>query len=200
MTTPTDPARPPSARRRVADPPAEGPRPLRSVGYRVPVVLDEEFGEALDDGTATWSAPPAEAARPPRWERRDEVPAVVPVVIPAVTDPAPVPVFEPAPPPHAESTAVAALPRSLYLTALRVRHLQPGVFSRVLLVEGVLAAAVILALADLASAWLILVLPLVVAALVKLHDLVQEGIERIHGSQPGSAGMQNSPGGSPGLR
>ncbi|HVU74288.1 MAG TPA: hypothetical protein VHE83_15085, partial [Mycobacteriales bacterium] len=144
MTTPTK--RP--SRRRPAAPPAEGHRPLRSVGYRVPVVLDDE----LDDDGATWTA--AAPAHPPMWEQQwEEPPAAEP---PAGVVPPPLPVVEIGPevPALADDPDLDAEPdgpRSLYLAALRVRHLQPGVFQRVLLVEGVFALAVILALADLAS-------------------------------------------------
>jgi hypothetical protein len=150
----------------------------------------------LDGSGDVMAAAPAEP-RPPMWERWDD-----PIPVPA-----PLPVVESPPQPQAPVRVAASAnyvdrlddedepvaPRSLYLAALRVHHVRPGILARVLLVEGVLAAAIILVLADLASPWLIAVLPVVVAALVKLHDLVEEGVER---SRP----THNSPGGAPGLR
>ena len=46
------------------------------------------------------------------------------------------------------------------------------VWQRAVLLDGSLVLAGLLVLADLASAWTLLVLPLVVAALVKAHDVV----------------------------
>jgi hypothetical protein len=68
------------------------------------------------------------------------------------------PVVEPKPP--------------LYWRALRLRHLRPNGWQRAVLVEGVLALAVILVLADVATAWTLLVLPLASALLVKGHDVL----------------------------
>ena len=60
----------------------------------------------------------------------------------------------------------------LYPRLLRLRHLRLSGWQRALLGEGPLVVAVLLVLADLATAWTLLVLPLAVAALVKLHDVV----------------------------
>ena len=60
----------------------------------------------------------------------------------------------------------------LYWRALRLRHLHPNGWQRAVLVEGVLALAVILVLADVATAWTLLVLPLAATALVKAHDVL----------------------------
>lgn len=68
------------------------------------------------------------------------------------------PVVEPKPP--------------LYWRALRLQHLRPNGWQRAILVEGVLALAVILVLADVATAWTLLVLPLSSALLVKGHDVL----------------------------
>jgi hypothetical protein len=62
--------------------------------------------------------------------------------------------------------------RPLYVRLLRLHHLRLRAWQRAVLGEGVLAVAVLLVLADLASAWTVLVLPVVVAALVKAHDAV----------------------------
>jgi hypothetical protein len=69
-------------------------------------------------------------------------------------------------------TADAPARRPLYLRLLRLRHLRLGAWQRAVLGEGTLAVAALLVLADLASSWTLLVLPLVVAAVVKAHDVV----------------------------
>jgi hypothetical protein len=67
--------------------------------------------------------------------------------------------------------------RPLYPRLLRLRHVHPNAWQRALLGEGALALAVLLALADLATSWLILILPLAVAAVVKAHDLLAGRLE-----------------------
>lgn len=62
--------------------------------------------------------------------------------------------------------------RPLYWRLLALRHVRPNAWQRALLGEGALALAVVLVLADLATAWTLLVLPLAVGAFVKLHDVV----------------------------
>jgi len=71
----------------------------------------------------------------------------------------------PAPPPPAK--------KPLYPRLLRLQHVHPSAWQRAVLGEGALGAGVLLAMADLASAWTIAVLPLAVAAVVKAHDLLQ---------------------------
>jgi len=60
----------------------------------------------------------------------------------------------------------------LYWRALRLQHLRPNGWQRAVLVEGVLALAVVLVLADVATAWTLLVLPLASALIVKGHDVL----------------------------
>jgi hypothetical protein len=60
----------------------------------------------------------------------------------------------------------------LYWRVLRLRHLRPNGWQRALLVEGVLTVAVVLTLADVATAWTLLVLPLASMTVVKSHDLL----------------------------
>jgi hypothetical protein len=60
----------------------------------------------------------------------------------------------------------------LYWRLLRLQHLRPNGWQRAVLVEGVLALAVVLVLADVATAWTLLVLPLAATLLVKGHDLL----------------------------
>ena len=58
----------------------------------------------------------------------------------------------------------------LYPRLLRLRYVAPNAWQRAVLGEGALAAAVLLVLADLATAWTLVALPLAVAAVVKAHD------------------------------
>ena len=62
--------------------------------------------------------------------------------------------------------------RPLYPRLLRLRNVHPNGWQRAALGEGALAVAVVLVLADLASAWTLLALPLGVAAVVKAHDVL----------------------------
>ena len=65
----------------------------------------------------------------------------------------------------------AATRRSpVYPRLLRLRHVAPNAWQRAVLGEGALAVAVLLVLADLATAWTLVALPLAVAAVVKAHD------------------------------
>ena len=61
--------------------------------------------------------------------------------------------------------------RPLYPRLLRLRRLRLRGWQRVLLSDGSLLLSLLLVLADLATAWTLLVLPLAVAAVVKLHDV-----------------------------
>lgn len=72
--------------------------------------------------------------------------------------------------------------RPLYFRLLGVRYLAPAGWQRALLVEGSVVLALLLALADLASAWVLLALPLTVATVVVYHDLL-EGLLRRHGPE-----------------
>ncbi|HET7309788.1 MAG TPA: hypothetical protein VFJ17_00520 [Mycobacteriales bacterium] len=68
------------------------------------------------------------------------------------------------------SAAARAYP--LYWRMLRLRHVRPNGWQRAVLVEGVTAVAVTLVLADVASAWTLVVLPVAAAAIVKGHDVI----------------------------
>jgi hypothetical protein len=74
----------------------------------------------------------------------------------------------------ADPATPAAVPtkRPLYPRLLRLRHVHPNAWQRALLGEGAFAVAGLLVLADLATAWIILVLPVAVAVVVKAHDLL----------------------------
>ena len=71
-----------------------------------------------------------------------------------------------------DGAAPARRKRPLYVRLLHLQHVQPSAWQRAALGEGALAVAVVLVLADLASAWTLLVLPLGVALVVKAHDLL----------------------------
>ena len=68
------------------------------------------------------------------------------------------------------SEAVESAP--LYPKLLRLQHIHPNAWQRALLGEGMALLGVLLAMADLASAWSIVVLPVAVAVIVKAHDLL----------------------------
>lgn len=72
-----------------------------------------------------------------------------------------------APPPPPE---LAEPGRPLYPRLLRLHHLELASWQRAVYVEGVLLLSLVLVLADLATAWTLLVLPLVTAAVVKFLD------------------------------
>jgi hypothetical protein len=60
----------------------------------------------------------------------------------------------------------------LYWRLLRLHHVRPNGWQRAVLVEGVLLVAVVLTLADVATAWTLLLLPLASMAVVKAHDVL----------------------------
>jgi hypothetical protein len=62
--------------------------------------------------------------------------------------------------------------RPLYPRLLHLQNVHPNAWQRALLGEGALALAVLLVLADLATAWILLILPVAVALVVKAHDLL----------------------------
>ena len=112
--------------------------------------------------------------RRPREVRPDDV-EVVPVA-PASTDAEPQVVPEPAP--HVPPAKPEKKP--LYPRLLRLQHIHPNAWQRAALGEGAIGVGVLLSMADLASAWTILALPLAVAAIVKAHDALQGLLERGH--------------------
>jgi hypothetical protein len=62
----------------------------------------------------------------------------------------------------------------LYARVLRLRYIRPGGLLCFLFCEGAIAVGILLALAELAPWWSALVLPLVVAVMVKVNDTVAE--------------------------
>ncbi len=77
----------------------------------------------------------------------------------------------------------------MYPRLLRLRHVHPSAWQRAALGEGALLVATLLTLADVASAWTLVGLPLAVAGVVKAHDLLAgllaTGAERRTGADPG---------------
>lgn len=76
------------------------------------------------------------------------------------------------------ATAGAARHRATYTRLLRLRHLDPNGWQRALFGEGSVVAAALLVLADVATAWTLLVLPVAVAGTVKAHDLLMGRLGR----------------------
>jgi hypothetical protein len=74
--------------------------------------------------------------------------------------------------------------RPLYARLLGLRFVNPGGVLCFLFFEGTVALAVLLALAELVRWWAVLVLPAVVAAMVKLNDLVAEVVIRTAAQVP----------------
>ncbi|HUR13884.1 MAG TPA: hypothetical protein VM097_05265 [Mycobacteriales bacterium] len=60
----------------------------------------------------------------------------------------------------------------LYPKLLRLKNVHPNAWQRAVLGEGMALLGALLALADVASAWSIVVLPVAVGAVVKAHDVL----------------------------
>lgn len=75
--------------------------------------------------------------------------------------------------------------RPFYVTVLRLKHVHPNTWQRTALGEGSIGLAMLLVLADLGSAWLLLALPLAVATVVKLHDLMAGQLSSAAPDRPG---------------
>lgn len=93
----------------------------------------------------------------------------------------------------------AGLPRDvarqqpLYARVLGLQYLAPSGFLCFVFLEGAVALGVLLALAELVSWWGVLVLPLTVAAMVKLNDVVAGALIRTPSTGP--AGASRGPSG-----
>ncbi|MFI6763219.1 hypothetical protein ACIBF5_29215 [Micromonospora sp. NPDC050417] len=68
--------------------------------------------------------------------------------------------------------------RPLYSRVLRLHHVDPGGLLCFLFFEGTVALGLLLALAELVNWWGVLVLPVTVAVMVKMNDLVAAGVVR----------------------
>ena len=78
------------------------------------------------------------------------------------------------------------VPAPLYARALRLRHLRPGGLVCFLLFETMIAIAVLLALAELVNWWAVPILPVAVAVMVKINDLLV-GLNAQASGQDGAA-------------
>lgn len=74
--------------------------------------------------------------------------------------------------PYLPGVGEEAVAHTWYVRLLRLRRVHPGFWTETVYVYGAALVGAVLYLADLATAWSILVLPLTVAATVKLYDLV----------------------------
>jgi hypothetical protein len=68
--------------------------------------------------------------------------------------------------------------RPFYVRALRLTYVRPGGLWCFLFFEGTIALAVLLSLAELVNWWSVVVLPLSVAGLVKINDIVAGAFAR----------------------
>jgi hypothetical protein len=68
--------------------------------------------------------------------------------------------------------------RPLFIRLLRLQNIHPSGLLCFVLFEGAIGFAVLLALAELVSWWAVLVLPTVIAALVKINDVVAGAYNR----------------------
>jgi hypothetical protein len=69
-------------------------------------------------------------------------------------------------------------PRPVYARVLRLRRLRPGGLLCFLFFEGSIGLAILLALAELVSWWGVFVLPVTIALMVKLNDVVAVALAR----------------------
>ena len=60
----------------------------------------------------------------------------------------------------------------LYPQLLRLKNVHPNAWQRAVLGEGMIVLGALLAMADVASAWSMVVVPVAVAGVVKAHDLL----------------------------
>lgn len=74
--------------------------------------------------------------------------------------------------------------KPLYPRLLRLRNVAPNGWQRALLADGPVVLAAILILADLASAWTLLALPVAVAVMVKVHDVLAGWLARGYPAGP----------------
>jgi predicted secreted protein len=77
-----------------------------------------------------------------------------------------------------EPGAPEARYRPLYARVLGLRHLHPGGMLCFVYFEGAIALSLLLALAELVSWWVVLILPVSIALMVKVNDLVAGAVAR----------------------
>jgi hypothetical protein len=74
----------------------------------------------------------------------------------------------------------------LYARIIGLQYLTPSGFLCFVFLEGAVALGILLALAELVSWWGVLVLPLTVAAMVKLNDVIAGAVTRPAVATPGA--------------
>lgn len=79
---------------------------------------------------------------------------------------------------RAAASAQAARHRPIYARVLALQHIRPSDLLCFGFFEGAVFLAVLLALAELASWWIVPLLPLTVAAMVKLNDILTGMLQR----------------------
>jgi hypothetical protein len=84
--------------------------------------------------------------------------------------------------------------RPLYARVLRLKHITPGGLLCFVFLEGAVALGVLLALAELVSWWGVLLLPLMVALMVKLNDVIAGLLPRPAGPVAARAPVTRSAG------
>ncbi|MCW2544205.1 MAG: Collagen alpha-5(VI) chain [Frankiales bacterium] len=75
----------------------------------------------------------------------------------------------------------------LYPRLLRLRHVHPNAWQRALLGEGMAGLGALLVMADLASGWAIVVLPVAMAVVVKSHDVLAGWLHQPEQDAPASS-------------
>lgn len=71
--------------------------------------------------------------------------------------------------------------RPLYARVLKLRYINPGAGLCLVFFEGMVSLAALLALAEQVSWWGVAVLPLAVAGMVKVNDVIAGMLARSHG-------------------
>lgn len=77
-----------------------------------------------------------------------------------------------------EEAAARKHKQPLYPQLLHLQHIHPNSWQRAVLGEGMVGVGALLAMADLATAWSVVVLPVAVAGVVKCHDLLAGRLQR----------------------
>lgn len=83
--------------------------------------------------------------------------------------------------------------RPLYAKALRLRHLKPGSTLCFIFLEGSIALGVVLWLAELVVGWGVVLLPVCVAAMVKVNDVVAGAVVKSAGKAVEESGRARPP-------
>jgi len=89
--------------------------------------------------------------------------------------------------------------RPLYARMLRLRYVAPGGLLCFVFLEGAIALGLLLALAELVSWWGVLVLPMTVALMVKLNDVIAGSLARaVTPVRPAGMPRSSGPAAAPG--